>query len=61
MRILAFKESKTLTSNDIKNLSHRFGGQSDDYVEIVNQQQNIKTINKYPLLKEIDSAVNATK
>lgn len=50
---LISKDSQTLTSNDIDNLSLHFGGKSENYIEIVNEQKNIETINKYALLKEI--------
>lgn len=55
MQNLITKNSQTLTSNDIENLARRFGGKSEDYIEIVNKQKNNKTINKYALLKEIDN------
>ena len=55
MQNLISRHSQTLTSNDIENLARRFGGKSDDYIEIVNKQKNNKTINKYALLKEIDN------
>ena len=55
MQNLITKNSQTLTSNDIENLALRFGGKSEDYIEIVNKQKNNKTINKYALLKEIDN------
>ena len=56
MNNLATKSSQILTSSDIENLARRFGGKSDDYIEIMNTQKNQKTINKYALLKEIDDA-----
>jgi hypothetical protein len=59
MENLGSKDSQTLTSNDVENLSRRFGGKSDDYVEIVDKQKNIQTINKYALLKEIDDELTA--
>ncbi|KPW04450.1 MULTISPECIES: BcsR/BcsP family cellulose biosynthesis protein [unclassified Pseudoalteromonas] len=59
MRNLTTKSSETLTSNDIENLARRFGGKSEDYVEIVNKQKNKQTIKKYALLNEIHRAVNA--
>jgi len=59
MRNLTTKSSETLTSNDIDNLARRFGGKSEDYVEIVNKQKNKQTIEKYALLNEIHRAVNA--
>ena len=43
MRNLTTKSSETLTSNDIENLARRFGGKSEDYVEIVNKQKNKQT------------------
>ncbi|ALQ07554.1 MULTISPECIES: BcsR/BcsP family cellulose biosynthesis protein [Pseudoalteromonas] len=55
MQNLISKNPQTLTSNDIANLAHRFGGKSEDYIEIVNTQKNMQTINKYALLKEIDN------
>ena len=58
MRNLSTKSSETLTSNDIENLARRFGGKSEDYVEIVNKQKNKQTIKKYALLNEIHRAVN---
>lgn len=58
MRNLSTKSSETLTSNDIENLARRFGGKSEDYVEIVNKQKNKQTIEKYALLNEIHRAVN---
>lgn len=58
MRNLAYKDSQTLTSSDIENLARRFGGKSEDYIEIVNKQKNTQTINKYALLKEINSELN---
>ncbi|MDC9564882.1 MULTISPECIES: BcsR/BcsP family cellulose biosynthesis protein [unclassified Pseudoalteromonas] len=58
MRNLTTKSSETLTSNDIENLARRFGGKSEDYVEIVNKQKNKQTIEKYALLNEIHRAVN---
>ncbi|MCQ8821494.1 hypothetical protein NQT65_14905 [Pseudoalteromonas agarivorans] len=58
MRNLTTKSSETLTSNDIENLARRFGGKSEDYVEIVNKQKNKQTIKKYALLNEIYRAVN---
>ena len=59
MNNLTPKNSQTLTSSDIENLALRFGGKSDDYIEIVNKQQNNNTINKYALLKEINNELNA--
>ncbi|KPZ54624.1 hypothetical protein CWC16_05875 [Pseudoalteromonas sp. S3776] len=59
MHKLTTKSSETLTSNDIENLARRFGGKSEDYVEIVNKQKNKQTIKKYALLNEIHRAVNA--
>ncbi len=59
MRNLTTKSSETLTSNDIENLARRFGGKSEDYVEIVNKQKKKQTIEKYSLLNEIHRAVNA--
>ncbi|MBH0055797.1 hypothetical protein I6F65_02385 [Pseudoalteromonas sp. SWXJZ94C] len=59
MQNLISRHSQTLTSNDIENLARRFGGKSDDYIEIVNKQKNNKTINKYALLKEIDDELAA--
>ena len=44
MRNLTTKSSETLTSNDIETLARRFGGKSEDYVEIVNKQKNKQTI-----------------
>ncbi|XQF90574.1 BcsR/BcsP family cellulose biosynthesis protein [Pseudoalteromonas espejiana] len=44
MHKLATKSSQTLTSNDIENLARRFGGKSEDYIEIVNKQKNKQTI-----------------
>jgi len=38
MQNLITKNSQTLTSNDIENLARRFGGKSEDYIEIVNKQ-----------------------
>ncbi|MDO6547465.1 BcsR/BcsP family cellulose biosynthesis protein [Pseudoalteromonas carrageenovora] len=58
MRSLAYKDSQTLTSSDIENLARRFAGKSEDYIEIVNKQKNAQTINKYALLKEINSELN---
>ena len=58
MNSLTSKNSQTLTSSDIENLALRFGGKSDDYIEIVNKQQNNNTINKYALLKEINNELN---
>ncbi|XQF92231.1 BcsR/BcsP family cellulose biosynthesis protein [Pseudoalteromonas espejiana] len=58
MHKLATKSSQTLTSNDIENLARRFGGKSEDYIEIVNKQKNKQTIKKYALLNEIERAVN---
>ncbi|GAA66741.1 hypothetical protein I6F50_10090 [Pseudoalteromonas sp. NZS127_1] len=58
MNNLTSKNSQTLTSSDIENLTLRFGGKSDDYIEIVNKQQNNNTINKYALLKEINNELN---
>ena len=58
MRNLTTKSSETLTSNDIETLARRFGGKSEDYVEIVNKQKNKQTIEKYALLNEIHRAVN---
>jgi len=58
MNNLTPKNSQTLTSSDIENLALRFGGKSDDYIEIVNKQQNNNTINKYALLKEINNELN---
>ena len=58
MNKLTSKNSQTLTSSDIENLTLRFGGKSDDYIEIVNKQQNNNTINKYALLKEINNELN---
>jgi len=52
------KNSQTLTPSDVENLVLRFGGKSDDYLEIVNKQQNKNTINKYALLKEINNELN---
>ncbi len=59
MNNLIVKNSQTLTSNDIENLAKRFGGKSNDYIEIVNTQKNKQTINKYALLKEIDNALKS--
>ncbi|WP_024610236.1 BcsR/BcsP family cellulose biosynthesis protein [Pseudoalteromonas sp. TB64] len=59
MQNLISRHSQTLTSNDIENLARRFGGKSEDYIEIVNKQKNNKTINKYALLKEIDDELAA--
>ncbi|MEL0633292.1 BcsR/BcsP family cellulose biosynthesis protein [Pseudoalteromonas carrageenovora] len=59
MHSLTYKDSQTLTSSDIENLALRFGGKREDYIEIVNKQKNIQTINKYALLKEINSELNA--
>ncbi|MEL0640907.1 BcsR/BcsP family cellulose biosynthesis protein [Pseudoalteromonas aliena] len=59
MHNLAHKNSQTLTSSDIENLTLRFGGNSEDYIEIVNKQKNIETINKYALLKEINNELNS--
>ena len=61
MNNLATKSSQILTSSDIENLARRFGGKSDDYIEIMNTQNNQKTINKYALLKEIDDALKTSK
>jgi hypothetical protein len=61
MNNLATKSSQILTSSDIENLARRFGGKSDDYIEIMNTQKNQKTINKYALLKEIDDALKTSK
>lgn len=58
MNNLANKNSQTLTSSDIENLAKRFGGRSEDYIEIVNKQKNAQTINKYALLKEINDELN---
>ncbi|KAA1151279.1 hypothetical protein EU510_15635 [Pseudoalteromonas sp. FUC4] len=58
MNNLTPKNSQTLTSSDIENLALRFGGKSNDYIEIVNKQQNNNTINKYALLKEINNELN---
>lgn len=57
MQKVISKSSKTLTSNDITNLARRFGGKSEDYIEIVNKQKNTQTIKKYALLKEINNAL----
>lgn len=59
MNSLIYKDSQTLTSSDIENLALRFGGKREDYIEIVNKQKNIQTINKYALLKEINNELNA--
>ncbi|BED89826.1 MULTISPECIES: BcsR/BcsP family cellulose biosynthesis protein [unclassified Pseudoalteromonas] len=59
MHNLTTKSSETLTSNDIENLARRFGGKSEDYIEIVNKQKNKQTIKKYALLNEIHRVVNA--
>jgi hypothetical protein len=61
MENLDKKNSKTLTSNDIESLTQYFAGKHEDYIEIVNSQQNTKTINKYPLLREINSALTCTQ
>lgn len=61
MKNLDKKNSETLTSNDIENLTQYFAGKHESYIEIVNSQQNTKTINKYPLLKEINSALTRTQ
>jgi hypothetical protein len=60
MENLDKKNAKTLQSNDIEGLTQYFAGKHEDYIEIVNSQQNTKTINKYPLLKEINSALTRT-
>lgn len=58
MNNLSSKDSQTLTSSDVENLVLRFGGKRDDYIEIVNKQQNKNTIEKYALLKEINNELN---
>ena len=51
------KNSTILTQYDITNLLRRFGGKNQQYVEIVDVQKNLQTINKYPLLKDISLSV----
>lgn len=51
------KNSTILTQYDITNLLQRFGGKNQQYVEIVDVQKNLQTINKYPLLKDISLSV----
>ncbi|WP_372759839.1 BcsR/BcsP family cellulose biosynthesis protein [Pseudoalteromonas sp.] len=60
MQNIVLKDSQTLTSNDVTNLSKHFGGRQQDYVEIVNTQYNKATINKYPLLKDIERVIANT-
>ena len=50
-------KSTILTQYDITNLLNRFGGKNQQYVEIVDVQKNLQTINKYPLLKDISLSV----
>lgn len=57
MQSQTLKSSQVLTKNDIENLANRFGGDENDYIEIANKQKNTNTINKYPLLKEINDVV----
>lgn len=54
------KKTNTLTSDDITNLLCRFGEKDQQYVEIVDVQKNIQTINKYPLLKDIMLSIKCT-
>ena len=53
------KNSTILTQYDITNLLKRFGGRNQQYVEIVDVQKNLQTINKYPLIKDITLSVQA--
>ncbi|TMN71388.1 hypothetical protein CWB85_11320 [Pseudoalteromonas sp. S1727] len=52
------KNSTILTQYDITNLLRRFGGKNQQYVEIVDVQKNLQTINKYPLIKDVSSSVH---
>ncbi|WP_404340686.1 hypothetical protein [Pseudoalteromonas mariniglutinosa] len=59
MNDVAVKQSKTLTQYDIANLLNRFAGKHHDYVEIVDVQKNRLTIEKYPLLQDIEASIKS--
>jgi hypothetical protein len=60
MKNIEFKNHLTLSSSDIENLVRRFGGNSNQYHEIVDKLKNNQTINKYTLLNEIHDTLNVS-